>query len=67
MSDVVTAFAHAGWFAEILLVMFSGCIVRVVALLINRGLRTIKVALRGWPPSHIDADGDWKPEPEKGK
>jgi len=34
-------------------------------LLINRTYRTIKVCVRGWPPSHLDADGDWKPEPEK--
>lgn len=27
----------------------------------NRILRTIKVCVKGWPPSHIDADGDWKP------
>jgi len=27
-------------------------------------LRTIKVAIRGWPPEHLDADGDWKPEPK---
>jgi len=24
--------------------------------------RVIMVALRGWPPDHLDADGDWKPE-----
>jgi len=32
--------------------------------LVNRVLRTIKVAVRGWPPPHLDADGDWKPEPK---
>lgn len=30
----------------------------------NRLLRTIKVCVRGWPPEHLDADGDWKPEPK---
>ena len=30
--------------------------------IINRILRTIKVLARGWPPEHIDADGDWKTE-----
>jgi len=24
----------------------------------NRLLRTIKVLFRGWPPEHLDADGD---------
>ena len=32
--------------------------------LLNRILRTINVAIRGWPPEHLDADGDWKPLPE---
>ncbi|KKN88797.1 hypothetical protein LCGC14_0244040 [marine sediment metagenome] len=30
----------------------------------NRILRTIKVTMQGWPPEHLDADGDWKPEPK---
>ena len=25
----------------------------------NRILRTIKVLFRGWPPEHLDADGDF--------
>lgn len=29
--------------------------------LANRCLRSINIALRGWPPEHLDADGDWKP------
>ncbi len=33
-----------------------------VLKLVNRILRTIKVCARGWPPEHLDADGDWKPE-----
>lgn len=35
----------------------------VFAKLVNRVLRTIKVACRGWPPEHLDADGDWRPLP----
>jgi len=27
----------------------------------NRILRTIKVLVRGWPPEHLDADGDFQP------
>lgn len=34
--------------------------------LVNRMLRTIKVCARGWPPEHLDADGDFKPA-TKGK
>ncbi len=28
----------------------------------NRVLRTIKVCVKGWPPAHLDADGDWEPD-----
>ena len=28
----------------------------------NRFFRVLKVWVRGWPPPHLDADGDWKPE-----
>lgn len=29
-----------------------------------RFMRYLMVSKHGWPPSHLDADGDWKPEPE---
>lgn len=32
--------------------------------LISRVLRLLIVAIRGWPPHHLDADGDWKPLPQ---
>lgn len=28
--------------------------------LINRFIRMTIVLIRGWPPNHLDADGDWK-------
>ena len=37
----------------------------IMAKLANFLLRTIKVAARGWPPEHIDADGGWRPLPKK--
>jgi hypothetical protein len=29
--------------------------------IVTRTLRMFTVAIRGWPPSHLDADGDWRP------
>lgn len=29
----------------------------------SRFLRMIMVVTRGWPPSHLDADGDWFTHP----
>lgn len=28
----------------------------------SRSLRARNIAARGWPPEHLDADGDFKPE-----
>lgn len=30
---------------------------------VSRLFRMITVALRGWPPPHLDADGGWNPDP----
>lgn len=47
---------------------WGACWVAVVMIevgfrVFNRIMRTINIAIRGWPPTHLDADGDWK---EKG-
>lgn len=31
----------------------------------NRTLRSRNILAQGWPPEHLDADGDFKPEPEE--
>lgn len=40
------------------------CIVLTVLNLAGRVIRFGMVATRGWPPQHLDADGDWKPKPD---
>ena len=30
----------------------------------GRWLRYLNVRKHGWPPEHLDADGDWPPQPE---
>jgi hypothetical protein len=37
---------------------------RLVFLCWNRLMRHLNVRRAGWPPAHLDADGDWKPEPK---
>ena len=60
MNDILT---FAGYH-PIVFMLSLWCITHFLWSLTNRVLRTIKVTSRGWPPSHLDADGDWKPEPE---
>lgn len=31
----------------------------------NRLMRHLNVRKHGWPPAHLDADGDFKPDSEK--
>ena len=31
-----------------------------ITAMINRLFRTIRVIIRGWPPEHLDIDGDFK-------
>lgn len=60
---------HVHWFLSFLLVVplfvmlliaLNGFCSLILSFYI-RTMRTIKVVFRGWPPPHIDADGDWKP------
>lgn len=44
------------WGVLVLAIVVIGTAFRIV----NRVLRTIKVLFRGWPPSHLDADGDFR-------
>jgi len=39
-------------------------IVELILKGLSRTYRMIMVSARGWPPPHLDADGDWKPEPK---
>lgn len=64
MNTINTFFQHAtsGFWVFVGTYMILLVTLKIAAALIfkcwNRLLRTIKVALRGWPPAHIDADGD---------
>lgn len=38
---------------------------KFLILAIKTPFRAINIRRHGWPPPHLDADGDFKPEPEK--
>lgn len=50
------------WCALWLLWPAGWIILTIVIRLPNRILRCINIVTRGWPPEHLDADGDWKRE-----
>lgn len=51
------------WLSFFAILVLAECALK----LCSRILRSINVAVRGWPPEHLDADGDWKPEREAGE
>ena len=46
----------------ILVIGILNSILRFVFKSWNRFMRMIMVRKHGWPPSHLDADGDWNKE-----
>ena len=71
MMDILTFVANNPWqtlflgpFVLIVLLICSVAVGGTLSFIFrvwNRLLRTIKVVVRGWPPEHLDADGDFKP------
>jgi len=49
-----------GVFSLLSMILYFG--VNGICRIWIRLMRFLSVSLRGWPPSHLDADGDWKPE-----
>jgi hypothetical protein len=41
-------------------IFLAYCALTLGARVVGRTYRTIMVCVRGWPPAHLDADGDWK-------
>lgn len=54
--------AFVGSYCLITAILYFVC--NTVSRIWTRLTRCIMVSIHGWPPSHLDADGDFK-EPEK--
>lgn len=39
--------------------------VNAIGKILNRILRSFNILCRGWPPEHLDADGDFQELPEE--
>lgn len=46
----------------IILQMFLYFIVNGIIRMWSRFIRFLMVRKHGWPPAHLDADGDWQPK-----
>lgn len=45
---------------------FLYSVIALIFKLFNRIIRCVTILLRGWPPAHLDADGDFR-DPRAGK
>jgi len=66
--DLVEFIFRDFWHFIGILILLYVAIYFVANLIINswpRFLRMLMIRKHGWPPSHLDADGDWKNEPKK--
>jgi len=61
----ILKFACSGFWTFIgvsmLLPLILYFIVNGIIKIWSRFLRLLMILFRGWPPEHLDADGDWKP------
>lgn len=59
MTEFLALALHCVWH-------FIGAVILVelAAKVCVRVIRMLTVWVRGWPPPHLDADGDWRPETE---
>lgn len=56
------------WFLTFVAMVLMYGVAWIAFYSLRRSLRALMVVCRGWPPEHLDAEGDWKPnpiEPEK--
>lgn len=58
----VLQFIFSGFWVWAGCMFAGGAVINGLALCLGRLLRSINVVFRGWPPPHLDADGDWKPK-----
>ncbi len=68
-TDLINCWMEHPFIASVLIVVLIGLIVNLIYAVLfrlpNRLLRHLNIRKAGWPPAHCDADGDFKPEPEK--
>ncbi len=60
--DVLQFMSDSPWLTFFLAVIAGEVIVRVVVNLPNRILRHWNIRKHGYPPTHCDADGDFRPK-----
>jgi hypothetical protein len=68
MINKILEIAFSGFWPFVgMMILLNGAAYFIVNMIIKmwvRFTRVLMVRKHGWPPAHLDADGDWKPEPK---
>lgn len=52
------------WVGFWLCIWFMALNVVIAQTFLNAANKAVMVLFRGWPPNHLNASGNWKPQPE---
>lgn len=63
---MIQVISESPYLATLVILVVVGSVMLTIRFCWNRLLRHLNIRKAGWPPSHLDADGDWKPI-EKGQ
>ena len=58
-------FIFSSFWVWIGFVILIGVPIDAIVKIISRLIRRSIIVTQGWPPAHLDADGDWRPDPKK--
>lgn len=56
------AFAGEHPVLTFILAIIASSVICYPLKIVNRMIRHMNIRKAGWPPTHLDADGDWKEE-----
>jgi len=60
MIEKILDIAFSGFWQFVGMIIILGGIISVLINLWTRFMRMLMVRKHGWPPEHLDVDGDWK-------
>ena len=62
MTEILKFMSESPWLSFFLAWLILHTFVEYPLKIVNRWIRHRNIVVAGWPPAHLDADGDWKKE-----
>lgn len=67
MKDLLLFLMEHPFISFFMLIVICNCVIQITFRPWNRLMRHLNIRKAGWPPTHCDADGDFKPAPKTDK